>query len=115
MKIHEVAKLLDRSGEYIFGADQTGSHACYLIYGKMEPREHQRALKAGKGHEEIFLAIQGDFIVTKQGEASAASPVHVKEGQAFHLVGDDAFFVENKTDSPAIYVMAGGHSEHGHH
>ena len=104
------------TGEFIVGAEQTGSHACYLIYGTMTPREKERELRAGKGHEEIFLAVNGDFSVTCHASSNAPGVTgHVMEGQAFHLKGDETYRLENITDYPAIYVMAGGHSEHGGH
>ena len=50
MTVFEVTDNLDDSGEYILGAEQTASHACYLIYGKMKPHEKGRQLKPGSGH-----------------------------------------------------------------
>jgi len=109
MKLFDVQTKVKDSGEYILGAKQTGTHACYLIYGQMKPKEKGRELRAGNGHEELFVAIKGDFIVT--GHESG----RIKEGQAFHLKGEETFWLENPTDSPAVYVMSGGHSEAGHH
>lgn len=109
MKVFDVQAKVDESGEYILGAKQTGSHACYLIFGTMKPKEKGRKLKAGKGHEELFVAIKGNFVVTGQESDS------IKEGQAFHLKGEESFWLENVTDTTAIYVMSGGHSEGGHH
>jgi uncharacterized cupin superfamily protein len=109
MKTYQVRKALPPSGEYILGAQQTGSHACYLIYGTMQPKEKGRELKPGKGHEELFLALKGDFAVTGHVEGT------VKEGEAIYLVGDETSHLENRSDSEAVYVIAGGHSAHGHH
>jgi hypothetical protein len=109
MKTYEVQKELPGSGEYILGAEQTGSHACYLIYGTMKPKEKGRELKPGKGHEELFLAVKGDFAVP--GHMTGI----IREGQAVHLIGDETRQIENTSDSEAIYVIAGGHSSDGHH
>jgi hypothetical protein len=109
MKIFDVERNLDDSGEYILGAEQTGSHACYMIYGIMKPHEKGRELKPGKGHEELFLAIKGDFVLTGYTEGV------VKEGQAIHLRGDETVWLENASDSEATYVISGGHSDGGHH
>ena len=109
MKTYEVQKELPGSGEYILGAEQTGSHACYLIYGTMKPKEKGRELKPGKGHEELFLAVKGDFAATGHMEGI------IREGQAVHLIGDETSQIENTSDSEAIYVVAGGHSSDGHH
>ena len=109
MRIYEVKKEVAGSGEYILGAEQTESHACYLIYGTMKPKEKGRELKPGKGHEELFLAMKGDFVVT--GHIAGT----IKEGQAVHLRGEETSQLENTCDSEAIYVIAGGHSSGGHH
>jgi hypothetical protein len=109
VKRFDIHTKLKGSGEYILGAKQTGSHAVYFIYGRMNPMEKGRQLKAGSGHEELFLAIKGEFMVT--GHESGG----IKEGQAFHLKGEETFWLENTTDSPAIYVISGGHSQTGHH
>jgi hypothetical protein len=84
MKVFEVANNVEMSGEYILGAEQTGSHACYMIYGVMGAGEKGRALKAGEGHEELFLAVKGEFKVTGHHEGL------IREGQAIHLRGDEA-------------------------
>lgn len=109
MNIFDVQGSVDASGEAIVGAEQTASHACYLVYGRMGPKEKARKLKAGKGHEELFVAIKGDFLVT------GAATARIKEGQGFHLRGEEAFWLENSTDTEAVYVLAGGHSAGGHH
>ncbi len=109
MKIFEVISRAGESGETILGAEDTGSHACYLIYGRMRGREKNRRLKPGKGHEELILAVQGDFQLSGQAVGT------LKQGQALHLSGEETLFLENLTAEPAVYMLAGGHSEAGHH
>lgn len=109
MKVFDVKDKVDESGEHILGLKQTGSHACYLIYGTMKPKEKDRKLQPGAGHEELFLSTKGDFIFT--GETSGT----IKEGQAVHLKGEQTLWLENATDAEAMYVVAGGHSSGGHH
>jgi hypothetical protein len=109
MRVFDVKEEVGDSEEYVLGADQTGSHACYLIYGTMGPKEKARQLKPGRGHEELFLAIKGDFRVT--GHVTGT----IQEGQAMHLVGEQTAQLENMTDGQAVYVIAGGHSSGGHH
>jgi len=29
----------EQNGEYVFGSADTGSHACYMIYGRLMPGE----------------------------------------------------------------------------
>ena len=109
MKIFEVISKVGESGETILGAEDTGSHACYLIYGRMKGREKDRRLKPGKGHEEMILAVKGDFRFSGQAEGI------LRQGQAVHLSGEETLFLENLTDQPAVYMLAGGHSDAGHH
>lgn len=96
-------------GESILGFEETGSHACYLVYGIMKPGEKGRRLRPGKGHEEIVVAMRGDLEVT--GSHAGI----LREGFAFHLVGEQECLLENRGASEALYLIAGGHSEAGHH
>ena len=96
------------AGEYVFGSADTGSHACYMIYGVLKPGEKERMIRPGSGHEEILAAVKGSLTVTGQFSG------RLEEGHAFHIVGDQACFLENMSDSEAIYVVAGGHSHYGH-
>jgi hypothetical protein len=97
------------NGEYILGLEDTGSHACYMIYGVLKPGEKGRLVKPGRGHEEIVLAIKGDL------ELSGDISGRLEQGSAFHVTGDTSAFLENHSSDNAIYIIAGGHSEHGHH
>jgi redox-sensitive bicupin YhaK (pirin superfamily) len=109
MKKNDLRRKADKSdGEYVFGAADTGSHACYMIYGVLKPGEKERMIRPGKGHEEILVSVKGRLTVTGHYNDS------LEEGNAFHLADDQACFLENRGDSEAVYVVAGGHSGHGH-
>jgi hypothetical protein len=110
MKIFEMKnKALDsENGEYILGFQDTGSHACYMIYGILKPKEKGRVIKPGKGHEEIVLAMKGDLEITGYYSLS------LKEGSAFKTEGENECFLENKGGFDAAYIIAGGHSDGGH-
>ena len=111
MKKVEVRKraLSSEGGECILGLEDTGSHACYMIYGIMKPGEKGRLVKPGAGHEEIVLAVKADL------ELSGAFSGRLEEGDACHVIGDAAVFLENTGSSEAVYVITGGHSAEGHH
>ena len=109
MKLFEVAGKVPDSGEYILGSRETGSHACYLIYGALKPGEKGRELRPGHGHEEIVLALIGDLRLTGHHTGT------LKQGRALYLRGEESVFVENTGNWQALYVIAGGHSSHGHH
>ncbi len=96
-------------GEYILGFQDTGSHACYMIYGIVKPQEKGRSVKPGERHEETVLAVKGELKVTGHYSLS------LQEGSAFHLKGEQECFLENKGEFDAIYIIAGGHSENNHH
>jgi len=101
--------LTSEGGEVVLGHKDTGSQACYMIYGRLKPGEKGRLLKPGKGHEEIVLAVKGDMNVTGFYEGK------LPEGSAFHLAGEKECYLENAGGTDAVYVIAGGHSEGGHH
>jgi hypothetical protein len=65
-------------------------------------------LKPGRGHEEMLVVVRGEMAVT------GALTVTLKQGQAIHLKGEETCYAENRTDSEAMYVMAGGHSAESH-
>jgi len=106
-KINLKEKASENKGEYVFGAEDSGSHACYMIYGVLKPGEKERMIRPGKGHEEILAAVKGSLTVT--GQYSVA----LEEGHAFHIEGEQTCFLENIGDSEAVYIVAGGHSGHG--
>lgn len=110
MKIFDVKnKALNAEfGEHIVGYKETGSHACYLIYGIMKPGERDRLVKPGKGHEEILLAMQGDLDITGYYTG------RLNEGAAIHIIGDDECILENPGNKDAVYIICGGHSAGGH-
>jgi len=95
-------------GEYIFGVDDTGSHACYMIYGILKPGEKKRLIRPGKGHEEMILAMKGNLEVT--GHVNG----HLEEGSAIHVAGDVSSFLENPGSTESVYIIAGGHSDQEH-
>jgi len=96
-------------GECLLGFRDTGSHACYMIYGTMKPGENGRGVHPGPGHEEIVLAVKGDLEVTGFYSGS------LKEGCAFLIRGDQECFLENRQECDAVYIVAGGHSESNRH
>lgn len=109
MKVFNVKASVDATGECILGAKETGSHACYLIYGTMAPKETDRPFKPGEGHEELLLVVQGDLQVSGHVTGTLA------QGEAIHLKGEETCRLENLSDTEAVYVISGGHSGHGHH
>jgi uncharacterized cupin superfamily protein len=108
VKIFDVIGKAGASGEYLLGSQETGSHACYLIYGVLQPGESGRELKPGRGHEEIVLALQGEMTLT------GAHTGTLKQGQALHLTGDETVLARNAGTMPVVYVVSGGHSGHAH-
>ena len=111
MKTIELEKraMAESEGESVLGLADTGSHACYMIYGIVKPGENRRLVKPGRGHEEIVLAVKGGFNLTGAREGRLA------EGCAFHCAGDESILLENTGQEDAVYIIAGGHSEDAHH
>jgi len=107
MKTYDLSGMIGSPGEYLLGSRQTGSHACYLIYGRLAPGEGGRQLKPGEGHEELVMAVTGDLRIRGGGVLG--------QGKVLHLVGEEACELENTGPEEAVYVIAGGHAGHGHH
>ena len=109
MKTFDLRQMaLDSGGEYVLGVKDTGSRACYMIYGVLGPGEKGRIVKPGAGHEELVLAQRGDIEVSGQMSGT------LKEGSLFHIAGDEECFLENASSVEAVYIIAGGHSGEGH-
>jgi len=96
-------------GETVLGTEELETHACYLIYGIVEPGQ-KRTINPGAGHEEIFCLVAG--VATLVGPEG---PQNLKIGEAFYLNGDVTYTLENNQKMPVVYLAAGGHSEGGHH
>ncbi len=109
MKKIDVKGMAAKSGgEYVFGADDTGSHACYMIYGTLAPGEKGRRIRPGEGHEEMIAAITGPLRIS--GDLSGT----LAEGEATHLMGEQTCYLENTTSTEIVYIIAGGHSGGSH-
>jgi glyoxylate utilization-related uncharacterized protein len=111
MKIFDIIDLaLKNGGEYVLGAADLHTHACYLIYGVLRLREKGRVISPGKGHEEIICLIQGEVLLHGDDK-----PVSLRPGQSFYLKGEEKYLMDNEGKSDAVYVISGGHSEaHSH-
>ena len=88
--------------EFVFGAEHTGSHACYMIYGVLEPGEKDRMIKPGRGHEEIVLAASGELAV------SGALSCRLRQGEAFHVVEEQTAYLENPGKPKLPTSLQGG-------
>jgi uncharacterized cupin superfamily protein len=76
----------------------------------MKQNEKKRLIKPGKGHEEIVCLVSGKVLL--RGNHAT---FNLKSGQAFHIKGDEALYMDNTGNDDAVYVIAGGHSEgHSH-
>lgn len=98
----------EAGGEYVLGVKDTGTSACYMIYGKLMPGQEGSLIKPGRGHEELLLCQGGELVV------SGAFEGVLRAGEAFHVVGEAECFLRNPGDVEAVYVVAGGHSGDGH-
>lgn len=106
MTIYDLQVLAhEQQGEYVLGAEDLGTHACYLIFGYLGPGEKGRLLKPGKGHEEIVCLVRGEVSLRNGSRIYA-----LRQGQAFHFIGESSYVMDNHGDENAVYVIAGGHS-----
>lgn len=110
MKSFDLESLAVREGgEYVLGLKDLHTDACYLIYGILQPGEHDRLIQPGEGHEEILCAIDGPLTMhTDSGE------VPLERNHAAHIKEDESFSLSNPSDQPVAYVLAGGHPRPHH-
>lgn len=110
LKMHPLREMArGEKGEYVLGMKDLKTHACYLIYGELNPGESNRKICPGSGHEEILLAVSGDLSVSGKPFSGV-----LPEGCAVHLREEETCSIANHGESPAIYVLAGGHSGRAH-
>ncbi len=111
MKHYNVKKsACEQGGEYVLGMKDLHTHACYLIYGVMEPGESGRIVKPGDGHEEILCAVTGPLVI--HGEKGESV---LEEGHAVHVKESEQFTISNPSETAVVYLMAGGHCRPHHH
>ncbi len=108
MKVFDVVPQGGGAGERLLGAQETGSHACYLIHGVLGAGEGGRQLRPGPGHEELVLVVSGALTCTGVYAGT------LREGQALQLQGEETV-VAAAVGAGAVYVIAGGHTAAGHH
>lgn len=96
-------------GEAVLGARDLGTHACYLLYGRLEPGGPPRKLCPGAGHEEIFVVAAGRLALKGEDGETELGP-----GQAFHLAGKETLWAR-ALEPGTVYAAAGGHSQGAHH
>lgn len=106
------ARALREGGETCLGLQDLDTHACYLLYGVLNPGDEPRVLRPGAGHEEIVLVISGAMRIVQGDESLTLQP-----GQAVHLRGEETWHAEAAGPLETRYVAAGGHSagEEHHH
>lgn len=110
MESFDLAELARREGgEYVLGMKDLHTHACYMIYGILQPREKDRLVRPGEGHEEILCAVDGPVMIHSEKGVTT-----LERGHAVHVKEDGSFFISNPSDKAVIYIMAGGHSRPHH-
>lgn len=110
MKVYNLAKMCqNEGGEYVLGAKDLNTHACYMIFGVLAPGQSDRLVKPGSGHEEILIAIDGDIVLNLEKGAQVLA-----KNEAVHIMEDGEFHISNPGPEPIRYVMAGGHSRPHH-
>jgi hypothetical protein len=111
LKVYDVAGRAPREGgETVLGLEDLGTHACYMLYGVLNPGEEPRILKPGEGHEEIILAVSGAIQVSGPQGSLTLQP-----GQAIYLQGAATYEAVALGPGEARYVAAGGHTPGQHH
>lgn len=112
MKLFELAKRVESSGEVALGPEESGMLTTYLIYGVLAPGETGRRIRPGKGREEILYLINGEARLEKGGR----NPLEIvcKGGSAVTLPEGSDCWLSNLTSRQVEYVIAGGFTEPVH-
>lgn len=108
MKRAQIRDYVFRPGEYIVGAEATGSHACYLLYGSMREGE-ERNFSPGEGHEEILCVIEG----AAAARSTDNQEFVLEKGHWVFLAGTESVVLTARSPF-LVYVIAGGHTPGGH-
>ncbi len=96
-------------GEYVLGMKDLHTHACYMIYGSLQPNQGDRLVRPGEGHEEILCAVGGPLLLhTDSGD------VRLEKGHAVHVKEEESFHISNPSNRPVVYILAGGHARPHH-
>jgi mannose-6-phosphate isomerase-like protein (cupin superfamily) len=96
-------------GEFIVGPTVIGSRSTYLVFNEVAPGQTV-PLRAGHGHEEIFLVVAGSGLLRLGGEEQLLTA-----GQGAYLGEGPDGTVTAEGPTPLHYVCAGGHVPGGHH
>ena len=99
----------EEGGEYVLGAKDLHTHACYMIYGILDAGEGDRLVRPGEGHEEILCAMDGPVLLHRP-----SGDVRLEPGHAVHVTEDESYTMSNPSDRPVVYIMAGGHGRPHH-
>jgi len=111
LKIYDLwQRARDEGGETVLGSLDLHTHACYLIFGYLEPGQSGRILNPGPGHEEIICVVSGRAVVTGPDGAQELQP-----GNAFYLKGDVTYTMSNPGEEEVLYLAGGGHSPGSEH
>lgn len=109
MKLINLKENLFREGEYLVGFEQTGTHACYFLYGFLKPEE-EREISPGKGHIEIVCLLEGEVELIKGSEV-----IKITKGSGFVVEEEEKVRLKNIGDKVAVYAVSGGHTDLSHH
>ncbi len=107
MKIYKLPDLSQTNNgkEYCLGCEDLDTHAVYIVYGRLSPREANREAAPLKGHEAILYLIKGEISITREDKSFTIS-----SGEAFHIKEGESVMLENLSDKESVYLMAGGNS-----
>ena len=98
-----------RDGEFIVGPTVVVSRTTYLVYNVVAPGQTM-PLRAGHGHEEIFLVVAGSGKLNLGG-----AEAFLEKGQGAYLGEGPDGTVTAVGPETLHYVCAGGHVPGGHH
>jgi len=102
MKIYRLPELADLNpgGDFLLGAEELGTDAISILYGRISHGGPPRRVSAGDGRHAVLFVISGQMSV-----ALNRHTFEVSGGEAFAINGTDEVCLENSGERESVYVL----------
>lgn len=112
MSFKLLEKCLDsKKAEFYYGAKINKQiKDVYLGIGFLEPKEENRKIGPGRGHEEILYLQAGKIEVIIEN-----NPLILNEGELLYIPDKSKVILKNLAENKSQFIIAGGHvKQHKH-
>jgi len=100
-----------KKAEYYYGAKINNQiNDVYFGIGFLEPKEDNRKVGPGRGHEEIIYLQEGKIEVQIKNNT-----VILDEGELLYIPDKSKVMLKNLAEKKSQFMIAGGHVKHHKH